>query len=319
MKARENRSKTRKIYSRYAGTAFFGICFAVFLSIFVSAQVPEYSIRKKQVESVTMQILAIQSHQDSLLRKSKEYTDRISTAKLRLQKDSSLLLERRLQSDLRESRALADQIQKLDRKIHDLTKQSVELKQKLVSLLNEEIDRLTQEANVTVDSRKKLQKFQSVLELQKEKGIYEAQITQESNELLLTLDVTITEDDGPEDILRKIEIVEDQRDIMRGKMKKLSAQIQSVQKNISLQQNMLELLRDIGRGEADELDLDRSTRIAERQEQIADMASELEIMKAKQEMWEARSKTLTEKARNFHQEISKLLNPALKGDSDEPK
>ena len=319
MKTRESRSKTRKIHSRYAGTAFLSICFAVFLSTFVSAQVPEYSILKKQVESVTRQILATQSHQGNLLRKSKEYTDRISNAKLRLQKDSSLLLERRLQSDLRESRALADQIQKLDRKVHDLTKQSVESKQKLVSLLNEEIDRLTQEANATVDSRKKLQKLQSALELQKEKKTYEAQITQESNELLLALEVTVTESDGPDDILRKIAIVEDQQDIIRGKVKKLTAQIQSVQKNISLQENMLELLRDIGRGEADELDLDRSTRIAERQEQIVDMKADLEVMKVKKEMWQARSKTLTEKVRQFHQEVSRLLNPALKGDSGEPK
>ena len=319
MRIQENRAYTRASYIRLTNILFLGIWFAIFLSTLVSAQMSNYSILKKQVADVTKKIAAKQSQQDDLLRKNKEYTDRINATKLKLQKDSNLLLERRLQGDLKKSRQLADEMQKLDKEIYSLTKQSVELKKRLVDLLSVEIDRLTQEANSTVNSKKKLEQIQRALELQKEKESYYSQITEESNELLLALEVTIEEDDGPDDILRKVAIVEDQQDIIRGKVRELDTQIQSIQKNIGLQRSMLELMRDIGRGEEDEMDLDRSTRIAERQEQIADMEADLQVMKAKKEMWQARDRVLAEKIEKFHQELSNLLNPAPKGDQGESR
>ncbi len=319
MRIQGNRAYTKARYIRLTNTLSLGVWFVVLLSALVSAQMSDYSILKKQVADVTKRIAAKQSQQDNLLRKNKEYTDRINATKLKLQKDNNLLLERRLQGDLKKSRQLADEMQELDKEIYSLTKQSVELKRQLVDLLSVEIDRLTQEANSTVNSKEKLGQIQRALELQQEKESYYNQITEESNELLLALEVTVEEDDGPEDILRKIAIVEDQKDIIRGKVQKLDTQIQSIQKNIGLQQSMLELMRDIGRGEEDEMDLDRSTRIAERQEQIADMEADLQVMKAKKEMWQARSKMLAEKVERFHQELSNLLNPAPEGDQGESR
>ena len=55
---------------------------------------------------------------------------------------------------------------------------------------------------------------------------------------------------------------------------------------------MLELLRDLRRGEEDEFDFDRSLRIAELQDEIADIEAKLEIMTAKQESWRATEKTI---------------------------
>ena len=319
MRIQESQAYTRARYIHFTSILSLGVWFAIFLSTIVSAQVSEYSTLKKQVADVTKQIAAKQSQQDDLLRKNKEYTDRINATKLKLQKDNNLLLERRLQGDLKKSRQLADEMQELDREIYSLTKQSVELKKQLVDLLGVEIDRLTREANATIDSKKKLGQIQRALELQEEKESYYNQITEESNELLLALEVTVQEDDGPEDILRKVAIVEDQQDIIRDKVRKLDTQIQSTQKNIGLQRSMLELMRDIGRGEEDEMDLDRSTRIAERQEQIADMEADLQVMKAKKEMWQARDKMLAEKVEKFHQELSNLLYPAPKGDQGESR
>jgi DNA repair exonuclease SbcCD ATPase subunit len=289
----------------------------MFMSLLVSAQTSTYSSMKEQLAQIAGQIKAVQVQQDELLRRNGELTDGINALKQKLQKGGNLLLELRLQNDLRASREIADQVQELDKKIHGLTKRSVDLKKQLVSLLSVEIDRLSREADATTDTKKRLQRLQRVLQLQKEKETYQAQITEESNELLLSLEVTIAEDDGPDDIRQKAAIIEDQGDIIRAKERKLDSQIQDIQKNISLQRNMLELLRDIGRGEEDELDLDRSLRIAERQEEVAEAA--FKVMQARREMWKAREKALTEKAEQFYREASKLLQPAPKGDPGESK
>ena len=315
----EHHRETKPIGS--AIPLFLGII--VWLTIFVPlpvfAQIPTYSSIKEQLAQIAGQIKVVQARQDELLRRNKELADGINAVKQKLQKDSNLLLELRLQNDLRASREMADQVQELDKSIYGLTKQSVDLKKQLVSLLSAEIDRFSQEADATIDTEKRLQRLQRVLQLQKEKETYQTQIAEESNELLLSLEVTIAEDDGPDDILQKAAIIEDQRDIIRDKGRKLDSQILNIQKNISLQRNMLELLRDIGRGEEDELDLDRSLRIAERQEEIRDMESALKVMQAKREMWRVREKSLAKKAEHFYQEAAKLLQPAPKGDPGESK
>jgi len=317
--AREQYRNTKRIC--FTTTVFLGIIvwFIVSVPLSVSAQTPTYSSSKEQLAQIAKQTKAIQTRQDELLRRSKELTDQISSAKKRLQKGGNLILELQLQNDLKASRGIADQVQKLDKDIYDLTKQSVNLKKRFVSLLSAEIDKSSQEADATTDNRKRLQLLQRVMQFQKEKEAYQAQITHESNELLLSLEVNIAEDDGPDDILQKAAIIEDQRDIIRAKERKLNSQIQNIQKKINLQRNMLELLRDIGRGEEDELDLDRSLRIAERQEEIRDMESALKVMQAKREMWRGREKSLGKKAEHFYQEASKLLQPAPKGDPGESR
>jgi len=301
--------------------SFLGIIgwLAIFVSFPASAQNPTYSSSKEQIAQIAGQTKAVQARQDELLRRNKELTDGINAAKQKLQKSSNLILELRLQNDLKASREMADQLQQLDKKLYGLTKRSVDLKKQLVNLLSAEIDRLSRQADAIADNKKRLQRLQRVLQLQKEKETYQAQITQESNELLLSLELTIAGDDGPDDILQKAAIMEDQRDIIRAKEKKLGSQIRNVQKNINLQRNMLELLRDIRRGEEDELDLDRSLRIAERQEEVADMEAALRIMQAKKEMWQDRDKSLAKKVEQFYREASKLLQPASKGDPGELK
>lgn len=305
----------------FAILLFLGIIgwITIFASLPVLAQNPTYSSSKKQIAQIAGQIKAVQTRQDELLSRNKELTDGINATKQKLQKGGNLILELRLQNDLKASREMADQLQQLDKKLYGLTKRSVGLKKQLVNLLSAEIDRLSQEADTIADNKKRLQRLQRVLQLQKEKETYQAQITQESNELLLSLELTIEEDDGPDDILQKAAIIEDQRDIIRAKEQKLGIQIRNAQKNVNLQRNMLELLRDIRRGEEDELDLDRSLRIAERQEEIADMEADLKIMQAKKEMWQARDKSLAKKVEQFYREASKLLQPASKGDPGELK
>jgi hypothetical protein len=306
------------IYTAFALLVVMG-WLTVLIPLSTLAQTPTPSSLREQLEKIAGQIKVEQSRQDELLRRSKELTDRINAAKQKLQKSGNFLLELRLQNDLKASREISDQIQELDKRIYGLTNRSVDLKKQLVSLLSRVIDTLTREADATNDTSIRLQHLQRVLQLQKEKETYQAQITQESNELLLSLEVTIAEDDGPDDILQKAAIIEDQRDIMRAKIKKLDVQILDIQKNINLQRNMLELLRDIGRGEEDELDLDRSLRIAERQEEIRDMESAHKAMQARRDIWEARARIFTEKAKQFHKEAAELLQPVPKGDPDESK
>lgn len=317
--AREQYGNMKRI--RFTAIVFLGIIgwFIVSVPLPVFAQAPTYSSSKEQLAQIARQIKTIQTRQDDLLRRNKEITDEINAVKQKLQKGGNLILELQLQNDLKASREIADQVQKLDKEIYGLTKRSVDLKKQLVSLLSAEIDKLSQEADATTDNRKRLQLLQRVMQFQKEKEIYQAQITEESNELLLSLEVSIVEDDGPDDILQKAAIIEDQRDIIRAKERKLNNQIQNIQKKINLQRSMLELLRDIGRGEEDELDLDRSLRIAERQEEIRDMESSMKVMQAKREMWRAREKSLAKKAEHFYQEASKFLRPTPKGDPGESR
>lgn len=308
-----------KQHKKIKQISFLVLVLIIFISLPISAQPTAYSSIKEQLAQVAGQIKVLQIQQDGLLRKNKELTDEISNLKRRLQKGNNLLLERRLQNDLKESREISDQIQELDKKIYGLTNRSVNLKNQLVSLLNKDIDTLSREADAAIDSSKRLQHLQRVLQLQKEKEAYQTQIAEESNELLLSLEIIIADNDGPDDIFQKAAIIEDQCDIMRAKIYKLGSQIRDIQKNINLQQNMLELLHDIGRGAEDELDLDHSLRIAERQEEIRDMESTLKLMQARRDIWKVREETLTMKAKQFYQEAAKMLQPVPKGDTGESK
>jgi len=281
------------------------------VSLPVSAQTPTYSSLKNQLIQIVEQIKTVQSQQDDLLRRNKKFTDRINLSKQKLQKGSNLFLELRLQNDLTASRELADQMQGIDKKIYGLTNQSINVKKQLVNLLNAEINRLSQEADTTTNTRKRLQRLQDVIRTQKEKEAYQSQITEESNELLLSLEVIIANDDGPDDILQKVEILKDQCDIIRDKERKLDSQIQDTRKNINMQRNMLELLQDIGSSEEGKQDTDRNLRIAELYEKVTDMEVSLEVMMAKKEMWQAREKILAGKIEQFYREASKILQPNL--------
>ncbi|MCZ6678799.1 MAG: hypothetical protein O7E52_16315 [Candidatus Poribacteria bacterium] len=264
---------------------------------------------------ITQQITSAQAGRDLLLRQNKGLTDKINATKRQLQGGGNPLAELRLQNDLKASRELADRIQALDQQIYALTAQSVATKRQLVNMLTHEIERLSQAAHATENAKQARQRLDQVLQLQKEKENYQTQISTESNELLLGLDITLAGTDGPDEILQKLAIVRDQRDIIGAKIQQLDQHIQETQKNLSLRRNMLELLRDIRRGEDDEFDLDRSLRIAELQEDITDIETTLEIMGAKQESWRMREKALVKKAKQFAQEAEKFTQPVPKGDS----
>jgi len=269
---------------------------------------------KAQIARLAQQIEAVQTEQDQLLRKNKALTDKINATKRQLQKGGNPLVELQLQNDLKASRTLADEVQALDKENHEHTQQSIALKKQLVGMLNREIEELSREANITRNAKQKARRLEQVLALQKEMEAYQEQITAESNELLLGLDITVAQTDGPEEIQQKTAIVQDQRDIIQAKIQRLGQQIRDTRMKLSLQQNMLELLRDIRRGEDDEFDLDRDLRIAESQEAIGDAETTLELLQTKLENWQVKEKSLAEKIKRFSQEVKKLKQPVQKGD-----
>ena len=129
----------------------------------------------------------------------------------------------------------------------------------------------------------------------------------ESSELLLSLNVAPAPTDGPDEIEQKLAVVQDQQDIMRARIEELDRQIRETSKALDLRRNMLELLRDIRRGEEDEFDLDRDLDIAELEAEIADAESALESWRAKRESWYARERIHGEKAADLTRELESML------------
>ena len=70
---------------------------------------------------------------------------------------------------------------------------------------------------------------------------------------------------------------------------------------------MLELLRDIRRGEEDEFDLDRSLDIAELEGEIVDAESALEIWRAERRAGTPKKKSTVRKAVHLAQELENML------------
>ena len=132
-------------------------------------------------------------------------------------------------------------------------------------------------------------------------------MARESSELLLSLDVALAQTDGPDELQQKLAVLQDQRDIIRAKIGALDRQIRETSRALDLRRNMLELLRDIGRGEEDEFDLDRTLDIAELEEKIADAESTLEIWRTKRASWYAKEKIRGEKAVQLARELENML------------
>ena len=271
------------------------------------AQEPTLQNLRIQIEQLAEQVAGISAERNKLLRENKQLTDRIRTAKQDLQQGSDRLLERQLQDDLQASRELSDQIQALDNRIYALTEESVAKQRMLVGLLNDEIERLSGEARVAKDAKTKTRILAEVLKLQEEAETYREQMARESSELLLSLDVAPAQTDGPDEIQQKLAVLQDQQDIIRSKIEELDRQIRETSKALDLRRNMLELLRDIRRGEEDEFDLDRSLDIAELEGKIADAESALEVWRAERESWYAKEKIHGEKAVHLAQELENML------------
>ena len=271
------------------------------------AQEPTLQNLRIQIEQLAAQVAGISAESNKLLRANKQLTDRIRTAKQDLQQGSDRLLERQLQDDLQASRELSDQIQALDDRIYALTEESVAKQRLLVGMLNDEIERLAGEARAAKDAKTKTRILAEVLKLQEEAETYREQMARESSELLLSLDVAPAQTDGPDEIQQKLAVLQDQQDIIRSKIEGLDRQIRETSKALDLRRNMLELLRDIRRGEEDEFDLDRSLDIAELEGEIADAESALEIWRAKRESWYAKEKIHGEKAVHLAQELENML------------
>ena len=260
-----------------------------------------------QIEQLAEQVAGISAESNKLLRENKQLTDRIRTAKQDLQQGGDRLLERQLQNDLQASRELSDRIQALDNRIYALTEESIAKQRLLVGLLNDEIERLSGEARVAKDAKAKTRILAEVLKLQEEAETYREQMVRESSELLLSLDVAPAQTDGPDEIQQKLAVLQDQQDIIRSKIEELDRQIRETSKALDLRRNMLELLRDIRRGEEDEFDLDRSLDIAELEGEIADAELALEIWRAKRESWYAKEKIHGEKAVHLAQALENML------------
>ena len=288
-------------------------CLLLFCAISIGAvpaafaQEPTLQNLRIQIEQLAEQVEGISAESNKLLRENKQLTDRIRTAKQDLQQGSDRLLERQLQDDLQASRELSDRIQALDNRIYALTEESVAKQRMLVGLLNDEIERLSGEARVAKDAKTKTRILAEVLKLQEEAETYREQMARESSELLLSLDVAPAQTDGPDEIQQKLAVLQDQQDIIRSKIEELDRQIRETSKALDLRRNMLELLRDIRRGEEDEFDLDRSLDIAELEGQIADAESALEVWRAKRESWYAKEKIHGEKAVHLAQELENML------------
>ena len=288
-------------------------CLLLFCAISIGAvpaafaQEPTLQNLRIQIEQLAEQVAGISAESNKLLRENKQLTDRIRTAKQDLQQGSDRLLERQLQDDLQASRELSDRIQALDNRIYALTEESVAKQRLLVGLLNDEIERLSGEARVAKDAKTKTRILAEVLKLQEEAETYREQMARESSELLLSLDVAPAQTDGPDEIQQKLAVLQDQQDIIRSKIEELDRQIRETSKALDLRRNMLELLRDIRRGEEDEFDLDRSLDIAELEGEIADAESALEVWRAKRESWYAKEKIHGEKAVHLARELENML------------
>ena len=288
-------------------------CLLLFCAISIGAvpaafaQEPTLQNLRIQIEQLAEQVADISAESNKLLRENKQLTDRIRTAKQDLQQGSDRLLERQLQGDLQASRELSDRIQALDDQIYALTEESIAKQRTLVGLLNDEVERLSGEARVVKDAKTKTRILAEVLKLQEEAETYREQMARESSELLLSLDVAPAQTDGPDEIQQKLAVLQDQQDIIRSKIEELDRQIRETSKALDLRRNMLELLRDIRRGEEDEFDLDRSLDIAELEGQIADAESALEVWRAKRESWYAKEKIHGEKAVHLAQELENML------------
>ena len=260
-----------------------------------------------QIERLAEQAEGISAESNKLLRENKQLIDRIRTAKQDLQQGGGRLLERQLQDDLQASRELSDRIQALDNRIYALTEESVAKQRMLVGMLNAEIERLSGEARVAKDAKAKTRILSEVLKFQEEAETYREQMARESSELLLSLDVALAQTDGPDEIQQKLAVLQDQQDIIRTKIGELDRQIRETSKALDLRCNMLELLRDIRRGEEDEFDLDRNLDIAELEGEIADAESALEVWRAKRESWYAKEKIHGEKAVHLARELENML------------
>ena len=291
--------------------------FSMLLGLSLSAEALEASRSglQSQITYIAQQMKDLQNKQEKLLRQNDKWIDRINSAKKQLQKRNNPLVEIQLQTDLKASRTLSDQIQVLDGKIYALTEQSVAAKKELMEVMNTEIETLSREADATENAKKKRARLSQVLRIQKEKEAIQAQIRAESNELLLGLNITLVETDGPDEIQQKLAIIQDQLDILQTKIRELDIRVKEMKKKLGLLSNMLELLRDIRRGEDDEFDLDRNLRIAELQEDIAQMETTLAVLGAKKSSWQMKETVLAEKATQFSQEVLKFL----KGDSSDDK
>ena len=271
------------------------------------AKQPTLQNLRIQIERLAEQVEGISGESNQLLGENKKLTDRIRATKQDLQQGSDRLLERQLQNDLQASRELSDRIQALDDRIYALTEASVATKRTLVGLLNDEIERLSGEARLAKDHMTRTRILSEVLKLQEESETYREQIAGESSELLLSLDVTPAQTDGPDDIQQKLAVLKDQQDILRSKIGELDRQIRETGKVLDLRRNMLELLRDIRRGEEDEFDLDRTLDIAELEGEIAEAESALEYWRAKRESWYAKEEIHDEKALHLARELENML------------
>ena len=272
-----------------------------------SAQAFSLPNLRAELAQLARKIEQMSKQEGELIVENEKLAEDISESKRRLQRGESLLLERQLQGDLRISRERSNQLQALDDSIHVLAEQSLAKQRELVHTLEMEIERLTHEAKISEEVGTRDQVLSRVLQLQKEMETHRAQVEEESDALLLSLKVEISATEGPDEIEQKLTVLKDQQDLVRAKIEQLDRQIEDTEKTIALQRNMLALLRDIGRGEEDEFDLDRNLNMAGLEDAIADADAAVNGKRIEKESWLIRERSLIVKAQEFSREIERIL------------
>ncbi len=247
--------------------------------------------------------------QNSLLRQSAELTGRIDKLKRELRDSATPIKSRRLQTDLRAAQSLAEQIAALDVQLADLSRESLRTKRAIIDELGEEIARLSAAAESSDDPADKARWIEQGLHLQTTRERYLDETARQSRNLLLTVEVTLTETDGPDDIRAKTDIVRDQQDTIRERIGELSAETIATEERLELLQGMWELLREMRRGEDDEFDLDRSLRMTELEDEMANLREAVLVLRARSERWRERIAGLEDKAAEFDRELQRTIGP----------
>ncbi len=280
----------------------------------------EESATQSDLESLLHDIVArveeTTRQQNTLLRRSRVLSDRIDSAKRDRADDGDPSGDRALQRDLRSARLVADQLQGLDASIYALTQEGVATRKAIMARLDDAIARAIARSDAAVTSEERERILADAIALRSERDVHATYVRAQSRELLLGLDVTVADTDGPDVIAQKIEVVQDQLDIVDEGIVALAAEILAAEEKLSLLRGMLELLQELRRSEDDEIDLDRPLRAAELEGNMSELSNEVLALRARQERRRAGISPLRAKLARFQAIASEMLRPAELGKDD---
>ena len=269
-----------------------------------------------RLADIAVGVAQVTRAQDTLLRRSRSLATRIDAAKRDLADDSDARNDRALQRDLRAAQALADDLQALDGELNGLTQEGVVTRKALIALLDVDIAGIVarSEAASTAEERERI--LGGAITVQTERDTHAAALRAQSRELLLGLDVTLDDADGPEQITQKVEVVRDQLDAVEARIATLSDEIRAAQEKLDLLRGMWELLQELRRGEEDELDLDRDLRAAEIEGDMSVLEDRVLVLRARMGRRRATIAPLHAKVTRFQEAAAAMLMPADIGEEN---